>query len=144
MSDRLLVTIEVIVSGLIVAGVLWYMWRLPPGGESVRGAAPFLALGSVWLGLTALIASLALWWVAVPDNWLTVIFLVLDPAAIGTGVLVLWANRPQLGVQPVQTLAAISQQRLQAWVGIAMGLIAVAVGYAFVMTHKTVFTPVGM
>ncbi len=144
MSDEVQVTIQVIVSALIVAGVLWYMWRLPQGGDSVRGAAPFLALGSVWLGLAAVVASSSLWWVAEPDRWVTVVFLVLDPATIGTGVLVLWVHRPALGVTPVQTLTAVDQQRLQAWVGIAMGLIAVVIGYAFVMTHKTVFTPVGV
>ena len=63
----------------------------------------------------------------------------LDPAAIALGVLVLWVYRGDVSARP-----AIDQQRLQAKTGVALGLSAVVIGYVFVMTHKPLFTPVGV
>lgn len=130
---------QVTASYALVAVVLWFMWRLPRRGESLFGIAPVMALGSAWLGLGAVTASVLLWWVALPDWLLAVVMLLLDPGAIALGVLVLWIYRGK-----DSTAAAITQQRLQAKTGIALGLSAVIVGYVFVMTHKPLFTPVGM
>lgn len=135
--------LQVIVSCLIVAGVLWWMWRLPRRGEGWLLAGPLLALASVWAGVAAVVASGLLWWVVVADELLVVVLLALDPAALATGVLVQWIYRSPLELRPDEVLS-VARQRQQAWVGIALGLVAVAVGYVFVMTHKKPFTPVGM
>ena len=52
--------------------------------------------------------------------------------------MVLWTYRKS--DMSVETIAA---QRLQAWIAITLGLIAVAIGYTYVMTNKAVFTPIG-
>jgi hypothetical protein len=132
--------VQLIASGALVAGVLWWMWRLPVRGERWFGLAPLLALGSAWVGLASVVVSVGLWWVALPDGWLVVVFLWLDPCSIALGVLVLWIYRDY---QTDQTTTVI-RQRQQAWAGIWLGLIAVAIGYTFVMTSKSLFTPVGM
>lgn len=130
---------QVTASYALVAVVLWFMWRLPRRGESWFGVAAVMALGSAWAGLAAVIASALLWWVAMPDWLLAVVLLLLDPGAIALGVLVLWVYRGHKSTSP-----AIVQQRLQAKTGVALGLSAVVIGYIFVMTHKQLFTPVGM
>jgi len=130
---------QVTASYVLVAVVLWFMWRLPRRGESLFGIAPIMALGSAWLGVAAVVTSVLLWWVAMPDWLLAVVLLLLDPGALALGVLVLWVYRGEGSARP-----AIDQQRLQAKTGVALGLSAVVVGYAFVMTHKQLFTPVGM
>ncbi len=131
--------IQVGASGALVAGVLWWMWRLPRRGEAMLAVAPVMALGSVWLGLAGVGLSLGLWWVTLPDWLVAVVLLVFDPASIAAGVLVLWAYR---GDRSGETTVWL--QRQQAWVGIGLGLAAVAVGYWYVMTHKPLFTPVGV
>jgi len=133
--------IQVIVSCLIVAGVLWFMWRLPLGGEALFGVAPIMALGSIWAGLGAAVISAVLWWVAIPDSWLVAVLLLLDPGAIAGGVLVLWIYR---GPSQLEEGSGESAVIRQAWMGISLGLVAVVLGYVFVMTHKQPFTPVGM
>lgn len=132
------VAIQVIVSILLVAAVLWFMWRMPRGNESLYGWAPPLALGSAWAGLAAVLLTALLWVVSVPDRWLPAVFIVLDPFAIGAGVLVLWIYRGHDASNET-----IEAQQVQAKVGIALGIVAVALGYVYVMTHKTPFTPVG-
>lgn len=129
--------VKLISSALIVLGVLVFMWRLPKAGASVLAASPLLALLAPWAGLLSVAGSILIWFVSYPDPWLVALFLVVDPAAIALGVLVLWIQRGQ----PFEE--AVSLQRMQANVAIALGLVAVALGYAFVMTHKTPFTPVG-
>ncbi len=131
------IAFQVFVSFLLVVGVLWFMWRLPREGEKLYGWAPPLAFISPWAGLISLTVTILLWFLQAPDGWLPAIFLVLDPAAIGCGVLVLWIYR---GAEASETVGA---QRIQAKVGIVLGLLCVAVGYYYVMTHKTPFTPVG-
>ena len=136
--------VQLIVSALMVVGVLWFMWRLPSRrGEAFYGVAPALALGSVWCGLAAVAISILLWWVPFPDELLSVVFLLLDPVSIGAGVSVLWIYRGY-DIGSPSYVSAVEPQRSQARMGIAMGLFAVAVGYYYVMTHKTVFTPVGV
>ena len=134
------ISVQILISALIVLAVLWGMWRIPRKGDALFGAAPRMAFISTWMGLTALIASAALW--ALPangaDQAVVVVFLGLDPASIACGVLVLWIYR---GYETHED--TIGLQRAPAWMGIILGLLAVAVGYAFVMTHKTLFTPVG-
>ena len=138
MSPSIRVSLQVLASLLLVAAVLWFMWRLPRKSESLFGWAPPLALGSAWAGLLSLIVSALLWWLPSPDVWIVILFLALDPAAVAGGVLVHWIYR---GHDDDQTIA---NQRLQASVGVVLGLLAVAVGYTYVMTHKTIFTPTGM
>ena len=134
------ITIQILISALIVLAVLWCMWRIPRKGDALFGASPRLAFISTWTGLAALISSAALW--ALPakmaDQAIVIVFLALDPASLAAGVLVLWIYR---GYESHEK--TIGLQRAQAWTGIVLGLTAVALGYVFVMTHKTPFTPVG-
>lgn len=132
-------TVQVVVSCIIVLGVLWFMWRLPRRGESLFGWAPPMALLSVWAGLMAVVISLLLWFVPVPDVWLVALLLILDPGSIAAGTLVLWIYR---GYE--QTAETIRMQRTQAVIGIMFGLAAVAIGYLYVMLHKPIGSAVGV
>ena len=67
-----------------------------------------------------------------------VLFLVIDPFGIAAGVLTIWIYRGHGSDE--QT---IYLQQMQARVGITLGLIAVTIGYIYVITHKAPFTPVG-
>lgn len=84
-----------------------------------------------------------LWWVGYPDVWLVGLLLLVDPATIAAGILVLWLYRGPLTAQGDEAVA-MGRQRQQAVVGIALGLLAVALAYVYVMTHKRPFTPVGL
>src|SRR5690606_13042922 len=97
-----------------------------------------LALGSVWLGLAALVLSLLLRVLPYPDRWVALTFLVLDPGAIGTGALGLWIYRG-----PEDEEGTIALPRTQAKVGSTLGSLAVVAGYCFVMVSKTPGTPIG-
>ncbi len=131
-------TLQVLASAALVIAVLWAMFRVPRRGESLFGWAPPMALLGTWLGLGALVLSILHWVLPQPDYWVTLNFLILDPASIALGVLVLWIYR---GYEtPSETVAA---QRLQARVAIALGLLAVGIGYVYVMTHKTPLTTIG-
>jgi hypothetical protein len=134
----MMLTIQLLVSAAIVLAVLWFMWRLPRDTESLWGWGPPLALLGPWSGLAAVIISTLLWRADKPDAWLPIVFLILDPVSIGSGVLVLWLYRGR-----PTTEQTVQMQRLQAKAAITLGLLAVAIGYAYVMTHKTPFTPVG-
>ncbi len=138
MSPQARVTLQVLASFALVAVVLWFMWRLPRRGESLYPWAPPLALLSAWTGLGSLAVTILLWMAPFPDLWLVVTFLGLYPASLAAGTLVLWIYRGALGTQ--DTIAA---QLAQARVGIALGLLAVVLGYIYVMTHKTPFTAIG-
>jgi len=133
-------TLQVVISGLIVLAVLWFMWRIPRKNDTFFTWAPPLAFMSPWAGLAALIGSATLWALSAnhADQTVVILFLGLDPGAIATGVLVLWIYRDYESDEKT-----IQMQRTQAWTGIALGIAAVVVGYIFVMTHKTPFTPVG-
>jgi hypothetical protein len=130
---------QVLVSALLVTAVLVFMWRLPRRGEALAGWAPPLALVSAWTGLLAGAISAALWLLPFPDRWLAAALLFFDPASIACGTLVLWIHRGVEAGPP-----AVDAQRTQARVGIVLGIAAVVLGYAYVMTHKTPFTPVGL
>lgn len=133
------VALQVAASALLVAVVLWWMWRLPRKNETLFAWAPPLGLLSAWCGVVALIGTALLWAAAQPDRWIAMLFLVIDPAAVASGTLVLWIYRD------FETdLETVALQRMQAKVGIVVGIAAVALGYLFVMTHKTPFTPVGV
>ena len=131
-------TIQVLASAALVLAVLWFMFKIPRRGDALFGWAPPMALISVWVGVAALLATVGLWWLPQPDRWLVGIFLFLDPGAIAGGTLVLWIYR---GFDAPGD--AVAMQRLQAKVAITLGLAAVVLGYIYVMTHKTPFTPVG-
>ncbi len=115
------------------------MWRIPRRGDALFDWAPSLALISTWAGLIALGASAALWLQSSPDPWIASILFFLDPGAIGAGVLVLWIYRRYDSVEHT-----VGHQILQAKVGIALGLIAVAMGYLFIFTYKPPGTVIGV
>jgi len=71
------------------------------------------------------------------------VLLLLDPGSIAAGTLVFWIYRG-FGQASDSQAATVDLQRFQARVGLAMGLLAVAIGYVYVMTHKQPFTPVGV
>lgn len=132
------VWMQVSLAILITATVLWFMFRIPRRGESFYEWAPPLALFSAWMGLAALTLSGLLWLMELSDQWVALGLLLVDPATLTAGILVLWIYRTN--PNPATT---IQLQRLQAKVGIALGLAAIALGYAYVLNHKTPFTPVG-
>lgn len=131
-------TLQILVSVLLVAAVLWFMWRLPRRSTALFGWGPPLALLSAWGGLLSLAVTGLLWVLPFPDLWLVATFLGLYPGAIAAGTLVLWIYRGHVDEQ-----ATITAQLIQAKVGIGLGLLSVVLGYVYVMTHKTPFTPVG-
>ena len=131
--------LQVAASFALVGAVIYYMFRLPRSGEALYGWAPPLALLSVWSGLVAVLLSPLLWVVRYPDLWIAAFLLLLEPAALAAGTLVLWIYR---GLNTDEQTILV--QRLQAKIGVSLGLAAVAVGYAYVLCHKTPFTPVGM
>lgn len=127
------VWLQVLFSLLLVAAVFWSMWRLPPEkGQAFIGWAPWLALMSPWSGLAALICATATWFTAAPDRWLALLFLLLTPAAVASGSLVYWIHRGQLAPPD----SPITRQRVQAGVGITLGLLAVTLGYALVFIRR--------
>jgi len=128
----------VLASFSLVAAVLWFMFRMPASGSGLYPWAPPLALVSAWFGLGAAALAAALWSLDQADYWVALALLLVDPAALAAGVLVLWIYRREGAA-----IETVVLQKQQARVGIALALIAVAAGYTFVMTHKTPFTPVG-
>lgn len=138
MSEGLRLTLQVAASAALVVAVLWAMWRLPVSGERFFGWGPPLALFSAWCGLAGIVLSALMWALPNPDVWVVWAMLVLDPAALCAGILVLWIYRRDHAVEET-----VRMQIVQAKVGVVLGLAAVAVGYTFVMTHKAPFTPVG-
>ena len=114
MTER--VAMQVGASVLLVAVVLYFMWRMPRRGDALAGWAPPLAFMSAWSGLLAVVFSALLWVLPYP---------------------VLWIHRGATASEPVD------MQRLQARVGVALGAVAVAIGYVYVMTHKTIGTAPG-
>ena len=136
MSDEVRLTIQVVVSLMIIFGVLWWMWRIP--GEAVAGSlsATVLAFCSVWIGVGAIGVAAWLWWTAQPGPWAVVSVLVWA-AAISTGLLALWTYRHT----PVDQMAAeVHLQRLQARVGVIFGLVAVFMWYVFMIVRLSALT----
>lgn len=139
MSDATRITLQVCVSLIMVAAVVWAMFRMPRKDESFFGWAPPLAFASTWAGLFAVVGSSLLWVLPNPDLWVVSLFLVLDPLALAAGTLVFWIYR-----EYNTDSETVRYQRLQAVIGITLGLIAVTLGYIYVMTHKTIGSPVGL
>ncbi len=131
--------LKLALSALLVVMVFAAMWRIPRRDESFFNWAPTLALISAWLGLIASVVSLLLWILPVADPIIALLLLVLDPAAVCTGTLVLWIYR-----RHESTEHTIYQQKLQAMFGIALGIAAVAAGYTFIFWHKAPGTTVGI
>ena len=131
--------LKLALSALLVVLVLAAMWRIPRRDESYFNWAPPLALISAWVGLIALVVSVLLWILPVADPIIALLLLVLDPAAVCAGVLVLWIYRRHESTQDT-----VLQQKLQAKVGIALAVAAVAAGYTFIFWHKPPGTTVGM
>lgn len=131
------VWLQVTLSVFIVVVVLWFMFRMPGSSDNLLAWGAPLALGSVWAGLAAVVLSVQLWFIQYRDIWVALVFLIVDPGTLAAGVLVLWIHRRH------EADEAVRMQRLQAIVGIALGVVAVAIGYIYVLGHKTPFTPVG-
>ena len=93
LDDPSRVALQVAASAALVVAVLFFMWKLPASGERFFSWAPPLALISAWAGLAAVVFSILLWWLPAKDVWVTGILLVLDPAALCAGVLVLSRRR---------------------------------------------------
>lgn len=138
MSDALRIALQVGISILVVIAVLYAMWRLPRKGDALDPWAPPLALASAWSGLLAAIVAPLLWLLPKPDLWLVALFLVLDPLSLTSGILVHWLYR-----DTPNTGEARRMHMTQATVGITLGLIALSLGYLFVMTHKSIGSAVG-
>ena len=130
--------LQVVISLLVVTGVIGLMWRMPNPQGALLGWAPPLALVSPWVGLVSAMGAGLLWWLPNPDAGLPVVLLLLTPGALACGVLVLWLYRGKCDLPETVRL-----QRMQAKVGIVLGLVGVALAYAFVLTHKKPFTPIG-
>ena len=133
------IALQLILSALIVVAVIWTIFRIPREGQALFGWAPRMALLSVWTSLAAVVLAGATWLLPAADVWIALSLLVVDPASLAAGVGVLWIYRGLVTDQPTVTM-----QRLQAKLGILLGLVAVAIGYSYVLTHKAPFTPVGM
>jgi len=133
MSDEIRLTLQVIVSILFILAVLWALWRLPASEDADGGFAPVLAFASPWLGVAAALSGVALWFVADSSVGIAVVVCVaLYAAALAGGGWVLWTYR---ALPPERTPEEISLQRLQARVGIGLGLVAVVLWYVYVATH---------
>ncbi len=136
MSDELRLTLQVVGSLAIIFGVLWWMWRIP--GEAVNGslAAAVLAFCSVWIGVAAIGVVAWLWWSAHPGPWAVASVLVWA-AAISSGLLALWTYRhTPAGAMSEEVLL----QRLQARVGVGLGLVAVTMWYIFLIVRFSTLT----
>ena len=136
MSDELRLTIQVVISLMIIFGVLWWMWRLP--GEAVEGsnAATTLSFSSVWLGVASIVVAVWLWWTDDPQFW-AVTTVMMWAAALSTGLLALWTYRHT----PIDRMAEeVLLQRLQARVGVGLGLVSIALWYAFMILRFSTLT----
>ena len=93
-----------------------------------------LALASVWIGLAvlALSAAMVVYRPAFTDLSVTLVLYFGSPGALCFSGLVLWAYRKDDGNDP-----GIVAQRKQAWVAIALALVAAAMVYLLVIfSHK--------
>lgn len=139
MDEALRLSLQVIVSLLIIFGVLWWVWRLPAKPTTESSAAPVLAFGSVWFGLAALAVDGWLWFTPNPDAWVVVETL-LYAGTLTTGYLAVWIYR---GTPETMRSDEVQMQRLQAQVGLTLGIFAVIFWYLFILVHKPILTPIG-
>ena len=118
--------------------------KLPPTPRKPRTPAPaWVALASAWLGLLSVVVAIAIPFLpgskdpvaelqhaapySVADRVLAV-GIYLSPAAIFLGIVVMWQMRDERRPLPEAMVA----QRVQAWVGIWLGIAGAAVIYAWV------------
>ncbi len=115
----------------VIIAVLFYMWQMKGDCKKHYPWAPALGITSVWSGLCALLGTVMLWFFPVFFNdWLITSLLFLTPFSATAGVLVLWLYRhePREGLEET-----IFFQLSQAKVGIFFSLIAIVLGYWFVL-----------
>ncbi len=146
MTDEIRLTLQVIVSLLIIFGVLWCMWRIPGEPVTASLAATTLSFVSVWLGVASVVVTLWLWWTSQPQTW-AITSVLIWAAALSSGLLALWTYRHT----PVDRMPEeVLLQRLQARVGVGLGLVAVTLWYIFMITRfagltfATTDVPIGM
>lgn len=139
MSIELQLTLKVVASLAFIFFVLWCMWRIKGEPVTDSPAAPILALASTWAGLASVATAIWLWITSQPDIWV-VIDVIFWAAAISSGGLAMWVYRH---TPPTQMTEPIQMQRMQARVGIGLGLAAVALWYVFILSHKPILTPTG-
>lgn len=122
-------TFQVLVSLGIILGVVWWVWRLPGSPVTDSASAPYLALGSVWIGLAAVLHNIRLWL----DPLAPVVIatgVILYALAITAGYFALWTYR---ATPPEMMFEPIVLQRQQARMGIGLGLLAVALWYLILL-----------
>lgn len=139
MSEAMRLTIQVALSFTLIFGVIWWMWRIPGKPVLDSALAPFLALLSIWVSMGSVITGIWLWFVENPDKWV-VIDVFIWAAGLSMAILALWIYRH---TPAEQTPEPIHMQRLQARLGLILGVLGVGLWYAFIMIHKTPFTPIG-
>ena len=139
MSIEVQLTLKVLASIAFIFFVLWCMWRVKGDPVTDSAAAPILALASSWAGLASVATAGWLWISKQPDIWV-VIDVIFWAAAISTGGLAMWVYRFTPAEQMTEP---IQMQRMQARVGIGLGLAAVTLWYVFVLSHKSILTPTG-
>jgi len=92
MTDELRLTIQVIVSLMIIFGVLWWMWRIPGEPVTASLAATTLSFASVWLGVASGGVAMWLWWPSQPQMW-AITSVLMWAATLTSGLLALWTYR---------------------------------------------------
>lgn len=141
MTDEIRLTIQVIVSLMIIFGVLWWMWRIPGEPVTASLAATTLSFVSVWVGVASVGVALWLWWTSNPQMW-AITSVLIWAAALSSGLLALWTYRHT----PVDRMPEeVLLQRLQARVGVGLGLVAVVLWYIFMIVRfsSLTFAPAG-
>lgn len=139
MNEAVRLTIQVIISLAIIYAGIWGMFRIPGKPVLDSAAAPILAFSSVWVGMVSIITAIYLWITAIPDIWVVVVVIAYS-AAISIAGFCMWIYRH---TPPSQFTEPIHLQRLQARVGIMLGMISVVLWYIFILTHKQILTPTG-
>lgn len=141
MPDEIRLTLQVIVSLMIIFGVLWWMWRIPGEPVTASLAATTLSFVSVWLGVASVGVAMWLWWTSNPQSW-AITSVLIWAAALSTGLLALWTYRHT----PVDRMPEeVILQRFQARVGVGLGLLAVVLWYIFMIVRfsSLTFGPAG-
>lgn|GEM_PF-6266576 len=137
MTDEIRLTIQVIVSLIIIFGVLWWMWRIPGEPVTASLAATTLSFSSVWLGVASVLVAAWLWWTTQPQFW-AITTVLIWAAALSTGLLALWTYRHT----PLERMPEeVQLQRLQARVGITLGLISITLWYIYMIVRFSTLTP---
>jgi hypothetical protein len=139
MNEPTRLTIQVLLSAALIFGVIWWMWRIPGKPVLDSATAPFLALLSIWVSMGSVITGIWLWYAANPDQWV-VIDVGIWSAGLSMAILALWIYRH---TPAEQTPEPIHLQRLQARLGMILGMLGIMLWYAFILIHKAPLTPIG-